>query len=283
MSEEGVHPGSWVGDSVEEFKKLPTWGKIGVGLLFVGVAYLGYRAYSNRGSSGTALNMQGSLQPTNNPPGGSSPFPQVQSGDSSVPLLPSNVNPLFNSSGGLVGYQSGYTPSATSTSSTPPSQVGATPNSPSIVETIRTRFTGNTSAYDQNHPEGVPVRSSPQSGNNVIGSLGYGSSVSASNPTQGGGNFSQNQGDTQWYQVQYQGKTGYVSGHDIQFSPQVQQSSGTVKGSGGMSWQSRVFRLSHYTPSVGDNMNEVARKLGYGSWKDLQQGQFTHEERFKLP
>lgn len=273
----GVHPGSWVGDSVEEFKKLPTWGKVGVGILFVGVAYLGYKAYSNRGSSGTALTMQGNLQPTNNQPGGSSPFPQVQSGDSSVPLLPSNVNPLFNSSGGLVGYQSGYTPS-----STPPDQVGATPNSPSLVETIRNRFTGNTSDYDKAHPEGVPVRSSPSSGNNVIGSLGYGASVNATNPTQGGGNFSPTQGDTQWYQIQYQGKTGYVSGHDIQFSPQVQPSS-TAKGGGSMSWQSRVFRLTHYTPQLGDNMNEVSRKLGYGNWRELGQEQFIHGERFKLP
>ncbi len=30
-----VHPGSWVGDSVEEFKKLPTWGKLAIAGLFI--------------------------------------------------------------------------------------------------------------------------------------------------------------------------------------------------------------------------------------------------------
>lgn len=30
-----IHPGSWIGDSVEEFKKLPTWGKFAIAGLFV--------------------------------------------------------------------------------------------------------------------------------------------------------------------------------------------------------------------------------------------------------
>jgi hypothetical protein len=44
MPEEGkkaVHPGSWVGDTVEEVKKLPTWGKFalaGVVILVIGIA-----------------------------------------------------------------------------------------------------------------------------------------------------------------------------------------------------------------------------------------------------
>ncbi len=42
---ETVHPGSWIGDSVEEFKKLPTWGKLAVGGLAIFVVWLGYSAY----------------------------------------------------------------------------------------------------------------------------------------------------------------------------------------------------------------------------------------------
>lgn len=276
-TETNIHPGSWVGDTAEEFKKLPTWGKaLAVGLL-VFVAYLGYRAYQNKGNVPIS---GGPLPATSNQSGSSSPFPQISTGpDSSVPLLPGNVNPVFSGSGNLVGYQASAPASPTPV--TPPSQVGSTPNAPTLLETIRARFTGNTSAYDTQHPEGVPLRSSPNSGNNVIGSLGYGSSISASNPTQGGGNFSPTSGETQWYQVTSGGKTGYVSSHDVNFSPSVQPSS--PSGGGGMSWQSRVYRLTHYTPQTGDNMNEVAAKLGYGNWNGLGQSEFKQGERFQLP
>lgn len=119
MSE--IHPGSFVGDTVEEFKKLPTWGKIAVGIGVLVVVYIAYRGYSS-----SKNNSQGSLPPTPQSQSQSqSPFPQIKSGDSSVPLLPSGVNPIYNSQGGLTGFQQ-----SAPVSPPPPSTVGATPNPP---------------------------------------------------------------------------------------------------------------------------------------------------------
>jgi hypothetical protein len=260
MSDEGVHPGSWVGDSVEEFKKLPTWGKaLAVGTLVL-VAYLGYKAYSSN-KSGPALSQQGNLPPTNNPQGSSSPFPQVSSGDTSVPLLPSDVNPIFNGAGSLVGYQS--TP--TQNTATPPTQVGATPNQPNPITSF---FVRDQMGSVQN--KGVPIRATP--GGSITGYAGYGSSLSLSgDAVSGPSNNPQTPGvqnSTNWYKTS---TGGYVSSADV-----------VSKGSGGMSWQSRVYRLTHYTPQTGDNMNEIARKLGYSGWQDLG-NEFRHGERIKLP
>jgi hypothetical protein len=118
-----IHPGSFVGDTVEEFKKLPTWGKVAVGIGVVVVAYVAYQSYQ----SGKAGSSQAtSLPATTSTTGSQSPFPQIQSGDTSVPLLPSGVSPLYNSQGGLTGYQQ-----SAPSSPPPPSTVGATPNPPS--------------------------------------------------------------------------------------------------------------------------------------------------------
>jgi hypothetical protein len=59
MSEGGsIHPGSWIGDSVEEFKKLPIWGKIAVVVVAVGAVVLAVhlhnQAQASSSSSGTS-------------------------------------------------------------------------------------------------------------------------------------------------------------------------------------------------------------------------------------
>lgn len=106
MAETNIHTnGSFVGDSIDEFKKLPMWGKIAaVGVLVI-VAYLAYRARASAGTSAQSAAAGTAGTPSS---GSQSPFPMV----GSVPLLPSNVNPLYDTSGGLVGYQNNPTSGA---------------------------------------------------------------------------------------------------------------------------------------------------------------------------
>ena len=94
----GIHPGSWLGDAAEEFKKLPTWGKFAIGGVGILVVVLAIRARQS-----AALSTSGNLPATSSAPGSSSPFPMV----GNVPLLPSGTNPIYDPSGNLVGYQSG--------------------------------------------------------------------------------------------------------------------------------------------------------------------------------
>lgn len=91
--------GSFVGDSLDEFKKLPMWGKLlAVGVLAV-VAYLAWRARSSGTSAQSAAGPAAS--------GSQSPFPMVNG----VPLLPSGVNPIYDNQGNLQGYQPSPSPS----------------------------------------------------------------------------------------------------------------------------------------------------------------------------
>ena len=102
-----VHPGSFVGDSVEEFKKLPTWGKVAVAAGFVLVAYLAIRA-----------RQQAALTPstsTGASAGVQSPFPMV----GNVPLVPSDVHPVYDPNGNLVDFQQNA-PAAPPPTVTPP-------------------------------------------------------------------------------------------------------------------------------------------------------------------
>jgi hypothetical protein len=123
--QEAVHPGSFVGDSVEEFKKLPTWGKL-LALGAVGLAaYLGYRSYQNSKGAQAAVS---SASPAST--AGQSPFSSVNG----LPVLPSSVNPVYDPNGNLVGYQNAPTPAPTPTTPAPtpapvPS-VAPTPSNP---------------------------------------------------------------------------------------------------------------------------------------------------------
>ena len=109
MAENEVHPGSFVGDSVEEFKKLPTWGKVVVGLLFVGVAYLGYRSYaaskSNIGTASPSVDTTGGAALGQG--GGGAGIQTVPGGNTgTVPIFSTPEQPIYNpTSGALEGFQ----------------------------------------------------------------------------------------------------------------------------------------------------------------------------------
>lgn len=93
-----VHPGSFVGDTVEEFKKLPPWGK---GALVVFVIIAGYLVFKSRNNPGNITGATTGTSTANNT-GQQSPFGSVNG----LPLLPSNVNPLYNPSSGVIeGFQ----------------------------------------------------------------------------------------------------------------------------------------------------------------------------------
>lgn len=120
---EAVHPGSFVGDSIEEFKKLPTWGKFAAVAVVGIVIYLAIRA-RNAASATNSTGLTGSTTTS----GTQSPFPMV----GNVPLLPPGVNPIYDSSGNLVGYQSSNNTGTTTNSNTgtvtPPSGTNQQPN-----------------------------------------------------------------------------------------------------------------------------------------------------------
>jgi hypothetical protein len=119
---ENIHPGSFVGDSVEEFKKLPTWGKVlaaaGLGL----AAYLGYRAYQSNAASAQSA-AAGTAGISSTTAGTQSPFPMV----GNLPLLPNNVNPVYDSSGNPIAYQQGPTPPPPTPAPNPPPVSGGPP------------------------------------------------------------------------------------------------------------------------------------------------------------
>ena len=118
-----IHPGSFVGDSVEEFKKLPTWGKIALGLVVVAVGGIAIYEHNLAASSSTTPASTGAIGSTSG--GGSlfgssslpstptdttgvqSPFSLVpnSSGNGSSPLIPFGDTPLFDALGNLIGWQ----------------------------------------------------------------------------------------------------------------------------------------------------------------------------------
>lgn len=119
MAENLEHPGSFVGDTVEEFRKLPPWGKAalaaGIGLL----VYLFWRSRQNSAQ-------QAASQAVPAATGSQSPYPNVNG----VPLLPSNVNPVYDPNGQLVSFQTAATPTS---GTTPPVQSPTSTAKPPVV------------------------------------------------------------------------------------------------------------------------------------------------------
>lgn len=115
-----IHPGSFVGDSIEEWKKLPTWGKIAVGVALAVVAYLAIRARSQTAQQ-AASSTAASPDASGTTAGTQSPFPMVNG----LPLLPSNVNPVYDSTGNPVAFQ--QSPLQGPTNPTSPTQTGVPP------------------------------------------------------------------------------------------------------------------------------------------------------------
>lgn len=299
-----VHPGSWLGDSVEEFKKLPPWGKVAVGGIFVVVAYLGYSAYKN-GVANSGSSQATTLPATSNAPGSSSPFSMV----GNTPLLPSDVNPLYDPSGNLVAYQQGSSvPASAPTSSVPtsaptPTQVGATPNPPSTNPVkavagylgllgpnaqvnIAKDGLASDSTYVNAQGQTVPLSSLiPGTDKVVQGSqnrVWYTDAGGQHLLTSGTGGAV----DPTTNQLVSNGST---SAPAVTNQQNTQTTTNVNKSSGGAfeSLQSRIralTQLQSYTPQYGDNMNEVANKLGLkGGWRAFGVDSFQHGTPVTIP
>jgi len=105
---------AFLSDSVTEFKKLPTGGKIAIGAIFVGVAALGYYAYRK---GGTGI-------------GTSSPAASVTPGVQGLPSFPFGTTALTDSSGNPVAFINPPAPGPTV-----PAPRGPAP-APSLFETF---------------------------------------------------------------------------------------------------------------------------------------------------
>ncbi len=267
-----IHPGSWIGDSVEEFKKLPTWGKIAIGGIGILVVYLGIRAYQANQASGS-VNAAGAAQATtlpatSNAAGSQSPFPSVTSGSSSVPLLPSGVNPVYDSSGGLVGYQQ--------QAATPPSQVGSTPNAPT-----QDPFSNFFGLIGANGKVNI-AQDKLASDSTYVNAQGQTTSLSSLIP--GTDKVIQGSDNRVWY-TDNGGQHLLTSGNGPAIDPRTNTPYvAPAQGGGFESWQSRVRQLRTYTPQYGDNMNEVANKLGLkGGWRAFNVDAFEHGKAITVP
>jgi len=267
MSED-IHPGSFVGDTVEEFKKLPTWGKILVGVIGVVVLYVGYRILTSKGSAPTS---GGSLPPTSNSAGSQSPFPSVASGNSSVPLLPNNVNPVYDQSGGLTAFQQ------------------AAPSTPATNNPI-TAIAGYLGLLGPNAHINI-AKSGLASDSTYVNSQGQ--TVSLSSVIPGSDKVTQGSENRVWY-TDSGGQHLLTSGTGPAIDPTTntpavtnQQNTQTTvnknTGGGGQSWQSMIRRLNNYHPQRGDNMSEVAFKLGLNGWKSFNVDSFEHGNPVRIP
>jgi hypothetical protein len=107
-----VHPGSFVGDSIEEFKKLPTWGKVLAVAALALVAFLAIRA-KMQSAQQAASSTASSPDTSGTVAGSQSPFPNING----LPLLPSGVNPIYDANGNPIAYQ--QAPTATPPPVTP--------------------------------------------------------------------------------------------------------------------------------------------------------------------
>lgn len=129
MAAEEIHPGSWLGDSVEEFKKLPTWGKIALGVGLAVVIFLFIRArqqasanaaVAGASTAGAGTGTMSDMSAGTSSSGSNSPFPMVNG----LPVLPTGTNPIYDPNGNLIGYQNQPTPTPTNN---PPTQGGGNP------------------------------------------------------------------------------------------------------------------------------------------------------------
>lgn len=143
--------GSWVGDTMDEFKKLPTWGKVAVFAALGLVVFLAIRARSASSTAQKAAASTASTDPLGTAgaatTGTQSPFPMV----GNLPVLPSGTNPIFDSAGNPIAFQqapptvpgssTNGNPKPTSTPTVPSGPVafpGGSPGGPPVQKPVRT-------------------------------------------------------------------------------------------------------------------------------------------------
>ncbi len=234
-------------DAKAEWQKLPTAGKVaiggGIGLFILYLAYTHSQGGTTSASGLTAAGLPATSGTTQAPSGA---FPSTQSGDSTVPFIPSGVNPVFDSQGGLVAFQQGAVgqPSSSGTTTPPPG-----PTSPPVTNPLTYLARGQ---MGSTNTSGIGIRNQPGGPNTqTTSNIGYGQPVQISGPAvQGQNNNPVTSGVANtnlWYPVT---GGGYVSAADV-----------VPSGGGGESLPSYIRNLTHYQVSYGDNLNAVAMQL----------------------
>jgi hypothetical protein len=185
------------------------------------------------GETAGGYNYQGG--PVDNFPGGG--WSETSVNGNNVPIVPSGVNPIYDSNGNLVGFEQ---PGQQPTSSPSPAPTPA----PAETGTIRQRMTsGVTAKYDKPNPGGVPFRSTP--GGAVLSTVPYGAQVTITGtPVQGPDNFGskndpQHAGSTLWFPIKQGNTSGYISAYDI-----VNVLTKAGQGSGGVPDDAGGFHLA---------------------------------------
>lgn len=256
--------GSWVGDTLEEFKKLPTWGKVVAGLVVLAVVTYAIHVYSSRNTANNATSSSPSTGTRTN--GGmlsASNYPQDSSAP--IPYQPTYINPPVGAT-------------------TPPTSYQPRPivmPMQGIFATIRQAFgLGPTAGYDTANPGGIPIRETP--GGNIIGMESFGSQTEITGtPVSGPNNFGpgSSNGSDIWYKLP---GGGYISGYDVtglQSSPKVQSSAPTTAATSGTGTSGGRFHIVQY----GENMNSIARAYGLKSWRDFGVSEFWHGQKVGIP
>src|SRR5271157_2191423 len=269
-----VHPASFVGDTIEEFKKLPTWGKVlavalgAVGAYVVYSSITGKSSSSQTASSATPSGVSASGT-TSSSPTDSQAFPSVSSGDTSVPYIPNNVNPIYGPQGQLEAYQS--VPSSTTT--TPSSTTATTPSSTTATTPSSTTASSPTGYLGLLGPN-VAVDF-----NNSTYTNAQGQQVAI--PIATGDKLVQGSQNRVWY-TDSGGQHLLTSG----VGPAIDPTTNKPMGGGGKSVQSG---LRTYTVQYGDNLHSVASQLkikgGLPAWLDHNgwPRAFFHGQELKVP
>ncbi len=253
-------------DAKAEWQKLPTAGKVAIG---GGIAvFLLYLAYTHQ-QGGTTTSASGltsgglpATSGTTQAPQGA--FPGVQSGDSTVPFVPSGVNPVFDSQGGLVAFQQSAVgnPSSSGSVSPPPSSTPPSNTSSGFLGLIGANANVNFKdrTYIDSSGKSVPI------------------------PIASSDKLVQGSENRVWY-VHNGQQYLLTSGK----GPPVQPQGNTPSGGGGESLPSYVRNLTHYQVQYGDNLNRVAQQLriqgGLPAWMQHNGNPETifHGMRLEIP
>ncbi len=146
---------SFIVDGINEFKKLPPAGKAAaLGILGV-VAYLGYRA--RRKSAQSSVPSMTSSPSDQTTAGQQSPFPMV----GNLPLLPGNVQPIFDQGGQLIGYQQQPAPFPPSTIANPTPAPTPTPTPITKPTTTKTTMKTMQAIASPIHVQNQQIRKTP--------------------------------------------------------------------------------------------------------------------------
>jgi hypothetical protein len=241
--------GSWVGDTIGEFKKLPTWGKAIAVIGAIGAVIL--IVHLRNKNSSAAIPSATST--------GATP-PSARGGVLSASSYPQDTN-------APIPYQPNY---ITPTAATP---TPATPT-PSLW-TVLTRGLWQGES-DPTGTKALPIFTAPNA-SDTVGGIPINQQVQVGQSVTG--NYFGRQAT--YYPVNYQGRQGYLLSSDLGNTPPVAGSpppNSTPVGQGS-SGDARGFHIVQY----GENMSHVARAYGLKSWKDFGVSEFWHGQKVGIP